>query len=38
MQRLTMILAAVVLGWAISLSLFTDRGYSALQEATFVVG
>jgi hypothetical protein len=38
MKRLTMVLAAVLLGWAINLGLVPDRGYSALQEATFVVG
>ncbi len=38
MKRLIMILAAVLLGWGINLGLFTDRGYSAQQEATFVVG
>jgi preprotein translocase subunit SecG len=38
MKRLTMVLTAVLLGWAINLGLFADRGYSALEEATFVVG
>lgn len=38
MKRLIMILAAVLLGWGINLGFFADRSYSALEEATFVVG
>ena len=37
MKRLNIILAILLLGWGINLSLFTDRAVAALQEATFVV-
>lgn len=38
MKQLTIVLAVLLLGWGINLSMFTDRAVSALQEATFVVG
>lgn len=37
MKPLNIILAILLLGWGINLSLFADRAAAALQEATFVV-